>query len=149
MRIVQAVMVVAALGCSAVLGAQGSGPRRDGNWQITTQMEMPGLPQQMPPMITTQCITKEDAADPQKSLPQRPQRGATPEQCKVSDYKVDGSKITWSLKCEGPNAMTGAGETIYKGDTYTGTMIMNMSQNGQPMAMTMKLSGKRLGDCTK
>ena len=145
MRIVQAT-VVSALMVSAVLGAQG--PRRDGNWEVTMQMEMPGMPQ-MPPMTTTQCLTKEDAADPQKALPQRPQRGGPPDRCKVSDYKADGNKITWSMKCEGANAMTGTGEMLYKGDTYTGAMIMNMTQNGQSMAMTMKYSGKRLGDCVK
>lgn len=144
MRIVQAT-AVSVLAASTVLVAQG--PRRDGNWEVTTQMEMSGM--QMPPMVTTQCLTKEDAADPQKALPQRPQRGGPPDSCKVSDYKTDGNKITWTMKCEGANAMSGAGEMIYKGDTYTGTMTMNMTQAGQAMAMTMKLSGKRLGDCLK
>ncbi len=148
MKLVQATLF-ATVACATVLGAQGAGPRRDGNWQVTIQMEMPGLPQQMPPMVTTQCITKEEAADPQKSLPQRPQRGGMPDQCKVSDYKTDGNKITWSVRCEGQNAMTGTGEAIYKDDTYTGAMVMNMTQNGQPMTMTMKVAGKRLGDCVK
>jgi hypothetical protein len=40
--------------------------------------------------------------------------------------------------------MTGTGELLYSGDTYTGTMKMTM----QGQEMTMKYSGKRLGDCT-
>jgi hypothetical protein len=64
--------------------AQGPGPRRDGNWQVTMEMEMPGMPQKMPPMTLTQCITQADADDPTKLAPQG--RGAAPSNCKVSDF---------------------------------------------------------------
>jgi len=53
------------------------------------------------------------------------------------------------MRCEGDNPMTGTGEIVYSGDTYLGTMKMTTGRGGQPMAMTMKYSGKRLGDCTK
>ena len=42
--------------------------------------------------------------------------------------------------------MTGTGEFVYAGDTYTGTINMEGGGRG---AITMKYSGKRLGDCTK
>jgi hypothetical protein len=67
----------------------------------------------------------------------------------VSDYKTEGNKVSWSMRCEGDNPMTGTGEIVYSGDTYLGTMKMTTGRGGQPMAMTMKYSGKRLGDCTK
>ena len=127
--------------------AQGPGPRRDGNWQVTMEMDMPGMPQKMPPMTMTQCVTKADADDPMKLAPQG--RGAAPGNCKVSDYKTEGNKVTWSMHCEGDNPMTGTGEFVYSGDTYTGTMKMTTGRGGQPRTMTMKYSGKRLGDCTK
>jgi Protein of unknown function (DUF3617) len=137
---------------SVTLTAQG--PRRDGNWEVTMTMDMPGMPQgmSMPPFKTTQCITPEEAKDPNKSIPQRPAgRGgaSNPNDCKVSDYKEDGNRITWSMKCEGSQPMSGTGEFIYSGDSYTGTMKMDMARGGQPMAATMKYAGKRLGDCTK
>ena len=127
--------------------AQGPGPRRDGNWQVTMEMDMPGMPQKMPPMTLTQCITKADADDPTKLAPQA--RGAAPGNCKVSDFKNEGNKTTWSMRCEGDNPMTGTGEFVYSGDTYTGTMKMTTARGGKPMDMTMKYSGKRLGDCLK
>ena len=147
-----AACAVAALSVSVV--AQGPGPRRDGNWEVTMTMDMPGMPQgmSMPPIKTMQCITPQDVADPSKSLPQRPAgRGGAPNpnDCKMSDYKADGNKVTWSMKCEGNQPMTGTGEFVYAADSYTGTMKMEMSRGGQPMAMTMNYTGKRLGDCTK
>ena len=81
--------------------------------------------------------------DPQKAMPQDG-RGGSPTDCKISDYKVDGNKVTWSMQCA-REKMSGSGEFIYAGDTYTGTMRVNAA--GQDM--TMKYSAKRLGDCTR
>jgi hypothetical protein len=97
----------------------------------------------LPAQTTTQCITKEEAADPQKGLPQTG-RGNNPSDCKLSDYKVDGNKVTWTMACE-KEQMKGTGEFVYSGETYTGTMKMN----AQGQEMTMKYDGKRVGDCTK
>ena len=130
---------------AAVFALAGSliaqGPRRDGRWEVKMEMQMAGMT--MPAQTMTQCVTKEEAADPQKGLPPAG-RGANPNDCKVSDHKVDGNKVTWSMACE-KEKMTGTGEFVYSGDTYTGTMKMN----AQGQEMTMKYSGKRLGDCTK
>jgi Protein of unknown function (DUF3617) len=132
------ITVVVGLSVSALAQA----PRRDGRWEVKMEMEIPGMPMKMPAMTTTQCITKEQAEDPQRSVPQG--RGA-PANCKVSDYKVTGNKVTWSMKCEGPDAMSGTGELTYGENTYDG--VMKMEREGQ--AMTMKYTGKRLGDCPK
>jgi hypothetical protein len=145
------VLFAATLAVSASLSGQGAGPRRDGNWEVTIEMQMAGMPGGMPPMKTTQCITPQDAADPKKAIPQGPQRGrgGAPDNCTISDYKTEGNKVTYAMKCTGDPEMTGNGEFIYGTDSYTGTMNMNMNRGGTPMAMTMKYTGKRLGDCTK
>ena len=110
------------------------------------EMDIPGMPAGMPPMTSIQCITPDESKDPQKAMPPsgRGGRGASGD-CKVSDYKMDGNKVTWSMKCDGKEQMSGVFEFVYSGDTYTGTM--KMDRGGQ--AMTMKYTGKRLGDCTK
>jgi hypothetical protein len=140
-----ALIIALALTTSIAFVAQAQGPRRDGRWEVKVEMDMPGMPQGMPPMTSTQCITPEEAKDPQKAMPQggRGGRGGTSD-CKVSDYKVDGNKVSWSMACPAQQ-MSGTGEFVYAGDTYTGTM--KMDRGGQ--AMTMKYSAKRLGDCTK
>jgi hypothetical protein len=138
MRNAAYVTVAAALSVSAL----AQSPRRDGQWEVKTEMEMPGMPMKMPAMTMTQCITKEQAEDPQRSVPQG--RGA-PNNCKVFDYKAAGNKVTWSMKCEGPEAMSGTGEITYGDNSYDG--VMKMERQGQ--AMTMKYTAKRLGDCLK
>jgi hypothetical protein len=146
MRFVAALICVAAV--SGSLLAQAPATRRDGNWQVTMEINIPGMPQSMPPMTMNQCITKEQANDPSKLLPQGGGRGMPPE-CKVSDMKTEGNKTSWSMKCEGQMPMSGTGEFTFNGDTYTGLMKIDTDRGGQPMTMTMKYAGKRLGDCTQ
>ena len=140
MKLAHAARITVAVSLSVSALAQA--PRRDGRWEVKTEMEMPGMPMKMPAMTTTQCITREQADDPQQSVPQG--RGA-PNNCKVSDYKITGNKVTWSMKCVGPEAMSGTGEITYGENTYDG--VMKMEREGQ--TMTMKYTGKRLGDCPK
>ena len=143
---------VVVLAVAVTTFAQGPGPRRDGKWEVKMEMDMAGMPNmpagmQMPAFTSTQCVTPEEAKDPQKAIPQggRGGRGPNPENCKVSDYKTDGNKVSWSMKCEGNPPMSGNGEFVYAADSYTGTM--KMDRGGQ--LVTMKYSGKRLGDCDK
>jgi hypothetical protein len=138
-----ALVLAATIVMGAAIWAQGSGPRRDGNWEVKIEMQMPGMPMAMPPQTIMQCITPQEAADPQKLTPPSG-RGRGPNDCKVADYKVDGNKVTWSMTCPS-EGMTGTGEFVYTDDAYTGTMKMNA--RGQDM--TMKYTGKRLGDCTR
>ena len=138
-----AAFAIATIGAVAL----AQGPRRDGQWEVKMEMNMPGLPANMPAMTTTQCITPAEASDPQKMMPPQGRgRGANPGDCKMSDYKVDGNTVTWSMTCEGRQPMTGAGKFVYAENSYTGTMTMNMQGRGE---MTMTYTGKRLGDCTK
>jgi hypothetical protein len=138
-----AVSLLVAGSLAALVAAQG--PRRDGEWEVKVEMNMPGMPAGMPPNTIKQCITPAEASDPQKAMP--PQgRGRGNSNCKISDYKSEGNTVSWSMACEGAQPMTGKGQFVYAQDAYTGTMTMDMQGRG---TMTMKYTGKRLGDCTK
>jgi hypothetical protein len=141
MRKITILSVTCLVAASWIVSAQG--PKRDGRWDVTMEMEMPGMPMKIPPVKTVQCITKEQADDPNQSVP-KGQPGKDGD-CKVSDYKVAGNKVTWTMTCTGKNAMTSTGEMTYAGDSYTGVM---KTKTGE-MEMTMKYTGKRLGDCAK
>jgi len=117
------------------------GPRRDGKWETTMRMEMPGLPIKLPPVKTVVCVTKEDAENPDKSVP----KASNDSSCKVSDYKVEGNTVSWTFKCEGKKGSSGEGSITYEENSYAGEITMDTDRQ----EMTMKMSGKRLGDCEK
>jgi uncharacterized protein DUF3617 len=138
------VLMAAAICVTASVLAQG---RRDGKWEVTIDMDMPGMPMKMQPMTTTQCVTKEqaDARDVQKMFPQG--RGGRGDQnCTYTDQKIEANKVSWKMACAGQMPMSGSGEMTFGDDAYTGTVTMDMSGRG---TMTMHYTGKRVGDCEK
>ena len=140
MRFMKTIFVVAIALLGAVVVALAQGPMRPGRWDTTMQMQMAGSPVQMPEMKNSRCITPEEAKDPSKSLPSGPEGRGNAKDCKMSDYKVSGNTATWKMVC---STMTTTGEMTFAGDSYTGTMKADTPQG----AMTMKMSGKRVGDC--
>lgn len=109
---------------------------REGYWEITSQSEMPGMPMKLPPSTMRHCYTKEDVKD-QKRVINRDKN------CTLTDYKVSGNKVTWTMKCTGEQAGTFSGETVFSADAYNSIMKMNT----QGHTMTVKVKGKRIGEC--
>jgi hypothetical protein len=139
----KSLLVSALLVTLTAVALYAQNPMRAGQWEVAMQMQMPGM--QMPEMKTAQCITPEQLEkDPASGLPSGAQTSG-PNACKVSDYKQTGNTVSWKMACTGAQAMTGEGEMVFAGDAYTGTIKMTMQQG----AMSMKMTGKRLGDCTK
>lgn len=132
-----AVLFSAALLMPAAVLAAGS-PMQEGLWEISSTMSMPGMPYKIPPTKVTHCYSKEDLRDSQKTIP--PQQG----DCKVTDMKSSGNRVTWKLVCTGQSAGKGEGEIVYRGATaYEGKMKMET----QGMVMTSKYKAKRIGAC--
>ena len=110
---------------------------KDGLWEITTKMEMQGMPMNMPAMTHTQCITKENA------VPVGSQPG---QKCKMIESRVNGDTVTWQMECNTPEgSVKAAGKITYTGDTFKGTIKMKM----QGMEMHQNLSGKWIGECNQ
>lgn len=149
------------------LAAAAQTPRRDGNWEITVDVELDGVAGTIPTRTLTQCITPDDiAAGPggtsgRSHTPDRsdtPGHGALPGHralsghdaalpgsCSASDHKVDGNKVSWTFRCDTPQPMSGSGEIVYTDENaYKGSMTF--TRDGK--TMTMKYEGKRLGDCS-
>ena len=66
---------------------------RPGLWEITVTMEMPGMPFQLPPTVTQQCVTPQEAKE--QGMPPQAQ------DCTVTDMKRTGNKVTWKVACTG------------------------------------------------
>jgi hypothetical protein len=116
----------------------GSVPNiQEGMWEITSKVEMPGMPMEMPPVTYTQCLTKEDL------VPQSSQPG---EECKITQTKVTGNTVTWTMQCKGQGGtMAGTGSVTYSGTSFEGTIKMTMPESN--MEITSHISGHRVGDC--
>jgi Protein of unknown function (DUF3617) len=103
-------------------------------WEVTSNMEMPGMPFAMPPTTQKVCIAKDKQKDPAKTSGDK--------DCKVTDVKTVGNKTTWKARCDHNGEITtGSGEQINTANAYHGKVKLN----GQGMNMTMSYSGKRIG----
>ncbi len=111
---------------------------KPGKWQVSIQMEMPNMPMKMPAMTFTHCVTKEEAENPQP-----PKSKQDKSDCKISDYKIDGNTVTWTVKCTGKQEMTGEGKMTFNGDSYSGETHLKADE----IEMTQKMTGKLLGAC--
>lgn len=119
-----------------------SNKMREGKWEVTMDMNIPGMPFAMPAVTHTQCITKKDMEDNKKMLPS----AGKSENCDVKDYKVSGNTVTWKTECK--DGTKGSGEITYKGDSYTGKMTMEtIDKKGKKSTINYKIKGQRKGDC--
>ena len=126
-------VLIAALAASLPVSAQG----KDELWEISSKMDMPGMPMAMPAQVNRVCVGKN-----------RKDEDLVPKQsnCRVVDSKRVGSKYTYKMECTGNEPMTMVGEMTFGTNAYDGQMRMTMTKTND--TMNMAVSGKRVGDCT-
>jgi hypothetical protein len=135
-KIVGVVLVIV---CSTFWGTVAlSAPNiQDGMWEITSAVEMNGMPSgMMKPMTHTTCLNQKD------SVPDKPVKS----DCKMTDMKSEGNTVSWTVTC--PDSVS-KGKITYAVSTFDGTMETTMNHGGKPMQMKSKMKGKRIGPCTK
>ncbi|HTQ74785.1 MAG TPA: DUF3617 family protein [Burkholderiales bacterium] len=128
----KAIGIALALACAASLSfAAGT----DDLWEVTTQMNVPGMPPGMGGNTSQQCYEK----DMRKNVT----KGKNAQGCTVTDYKESGNKITITMSCKNNRSAVmeyvfNPGRTEYKG-------TMRMKDGGRDMVMNM--SGRKIGAC--
>lgn len=125
--------------CGALLAIPGKAPAADmmkpGLWEVTTTVNMTGMPFQPQPTTIQHCYTEQEVKE--NPVPKE-------NNCKMYDVKSSGSKTSWKVECTGEAAAKGEGEITYKGDSaYEGKSKMQT----QGMTMSMTYKAKRLGNC--
>ena len=80
------------VGLAAVCFADPVPDIREGQWEITTKVEIPCMPTNMPPMKTKQCLTDKDF------VPENSQPG---QECSFPETKITGNKVTYKRECKG------------------------------------------------
>lgn len=108
-------------------------------YRVTTKMEMVGMPIQLPAQTVEVCGPKNHASE--KMVPHD-------ENCTVSNFRVTGTKSSYTMTCGGPNPMTAKGEFEQLGpDAYRGKMHMVATSDGESMEMNATFEGKKIRDC--
>ncbi len=117
-----------------------------GEWNVNYQMEVTGMPFTMPPITAkkTMCLDKNNY------VPDNSQPG---QDCKVSDQKVNGNTVTWTMRCRAQErTIEGQGKITYQGDRYDGVMnakLISTDTPGTPVGYQYTMQGQRLGACGK
>ena len=112
-----------------------------GKYEITTKVEMKGMPGGMAPQTHTmiQCITEQDPV---------PVGSANSQDCEITDMETKGNTVTYTVECEQQGMKTTTtGEMTYTGDTFEGTSKTEMGQAAGGMTVKTKISGRRIGEC--
>lgn len=131
------IVLIAALAASAFAGAPAvAAQMTPGLWEYTTKIDMPGMA--MPPHTAQQCMKAADVSDTRKTLP-------IDKHCETSDVKYEGNTVSWKMRCDAPQAMTGSGSMTQEATRSSGTVKMSM----QGMNVTSHIEGKRIGDCAQ
>jgi len=110
---------------------------KEGKWEITAKMEMPGMPMQMPAVTTVQCLSGEN------KVPKIKQTGEEG-QCRITHSQMRGKTYIWDVECTaGGRKMSSHGEITYEGETFSG--FVRIVQDG--MTMTNRMQGRWIGPC--
>ena len=106
-------------------------------WEMSTKIEMPGMPAMAGGQAVKFCRVKGDEGKPVKS--------ADDKNCAITDVKNVGNTMTFNMKCTGKDAMTGNGEITSTATTFN--QKIKMRTGGENMAMVS--TGKRIGGACK
>lgn len=127
--------------------ALAAGPDfKEGEWGVSYRMEVVGMPFPMPPITAkkSMCLSQKNY------IPDNAQQG---QDCKISDQKVNGNTVTWTMRCKSrEGTIEGQGKITYHGDRYDGLMeakLIATDNPGMPIRYRYEMKGERLGACSK
>src|SRR5262245_9031078 len=112
-----------------------------GEWEFTTSMSAPGMPQAQP-FTHKRCVTKDDQ-DPSRWSDKKGKSD-----CTVKPGKKGGGVVTWEVSCP-KSGMRGSGTARMARTTVESEMRMSSDAPGKSFEMVTKTTGKRLGACQK
>ena len=147
------ILLVAAMSTSVAAATQIS--IRPGQYELTVAMKL-AIPGEGQKAILDaagvndqekrlECFT-DDVKDA-KGLVDLYSRELGSENCKMSDVKTTGNKMTFTLACQEDDVrMTGTTEMTFSTDAFTSFSTMKDADGG---VSTVKMSAKRVGACPK
>lgn len=113
-----------------------------GNYTVTSSVQMPGMPEgTIPPQTMTQCVTEKDPI---------PKNDASVQGCDITNIEQKNNTVSWEMECQQQGTtMKSQGHVTYAGDSFNGSVTMNMGPQAGNMTVITTMTGKRVGDCQK
>ena len=106
-------------------------------WEMSTKVEMAGMPAMPAGQTVKFCRLKGGENEPVKS--------DSDKSCAITDVKKSGNAMSFNMKCTGKDAMNGSGEMTHTPTTFN--QKIKMRSAGENMVMVS--SGKRIGGACK
>lgn len=121
--------------CIALASACAAAADTGELWEVSTKMEMAGLPAGMGAHTARVCNETGD--------PRRQAQAGDLKKCKVTDFKQSGNKVNMTLACPEGTAVI---EHVYNAahTEYNGSMKMTTREGDK---MTMNMTGRKVGAC--
>lgn len=108
-------------------------------WEISTKMEMAGMPFAMPAQAFKVCMPKGGESDPRYTQ-------GKDSNCKMTDVKQSGNTVKFKGTCVNQGeTMNMAGETTHTGSSFKSNMKMTGKSGGENINMAMVSNGKHIG----
>ena len=127
---------------------------KPGQWEFTSQMQMPGGAQLPPGMRTPSGTSMQPGAgmrstyraciDSERAVPSDP-RGA----CKIDNVRRNGATVSWTGTCTtAQGTVRSEGVARYSGDTMDANLTTHVpGAGGQAMNTTQHITGRYVGAC--
>ena len=131
----------------AVEAARAAIELMPGAWQDTETGEENGKP--VPPQITVDCMTAEEARDPIKILTAMKDQAG---ECGKLDIKQSGNVVTFIMQCGDPQQMAmdmQATYTFINAKHYTGVLTSTVILAGKKTTANKKVDSVWVGACKK
>ncbi len=143
MKRILALIIVSGFLCATVAFAAPAVPNyQEGQWEITTTMNIPGMPKEMnKPFVYKVCMDKKNAVPP----PQAKEKGE--KQCEMTKQNVSGNTVTYTMKCK--DGTVSEGKITYSKTSFEGNTTTTTNQGGKKMVMKSTMKGRYLGPCPK
>ena len=119
-----------------------------GNWQDTETGTEDGKP--VPPEVSTDCMTPEEAKDPVKVLTAMKDQASG--QCEKLEVKQTGNTVSFDMKCGDPRQMSmdmQATYTFISPKHYSGTLKSTVIFAGKKTTADKKVDSIWVGACKK
>ena len=158
MKLRQPSLLIALLACASFAAASAQIQLRPGQYEVTLEMNLAGVPGDAPKAVTDaagfnkdkrlECITADELKEGKGTdIARLFAREAEESNCKMSDVKTAGNKLTFTTTCvEDDVRMTMQTEMTFGPDSMAG---VTTSKDQQGRTSTVKTTAKRVGECKK